>query len=111
MGECGACGNKATRIFNLTYCKGVRHESCDKCGARSQGTPDVYFKGSYVDEHLSSEEFPGPKTISSRQEKAYWLKKCNLRESGDRHHGATSFDPISHRHAAESLERGSPARR
>lgn len=80
---------------------------CDLCGGTRtvSGNPDVYFKGTYVDEHLANEEHPGPKTITSRAEKAYWLKKCGLRESGDRVHGATSFDPISHRHAKESLRR------
>ena len=72
------------------------------------GNPDVYFKTPYVDEHISSEEFPGPKFISSKREKAYWMNKCHLREAGDRVHGATSFDKISHRHAAESLQRRKP---
>lgn len=70
-----------------------------------RGPADIYFKGPYWDEHIASEEHPGPKFISSRGEKKAWLEKCNLREAGDRHHGATSFDKISHRHAIESLRR------
>lgn len=58
-----------------------------------------------MDENLSSDEHPGAKFISSRREKKYWLDKCNLRESGDRTHGASSFDKISHRHAMESLRK------
>jgi len=78
---------------------------CDGCGASPRGLPDVYFKEPYWDHHLSSEDHPGPKFITSRGEKKMWLEKCNLREAGDRVHGASSFDPISHRHAMESLRR------
>ena len=67
----------------------------------------MYFKGAYWDEHIATEQFPGPKYITSRQEKKHWLKMCNLREAGDRVHGATSFDPISHRHGVKSLEKRS----
>ena len=84
-------------------------DSCDWCGGSHSiaNTPDVYFKQPYVDENLASEEHPGPKFIGSKAEKAYWLKKCHLREAGDRVHGSTSYDPISHRHAEESLRRKS----
>lgn len=103
---CNACGNAHAHILEVVYSKKEgRCERCNACGASGGGAPDVYFKGAYVDENLSSEEFPGPKSISSRAEKKYWLEKCNLREAGDRVHGATSFDPISHRHAMESLRR------
>lgn len=71
----------------------------------ARGPADVYFKSAYWDPHISSEDHPGPKYIASRADKKYWLEKCNLRESGDRVHGATSFDPISHRHAIDSLRR------
>jgi hypothetical protein len=69
------------------------------------GVADVYFKEPYWDPHLASEDHPGPKFISSREEKKYWLEKCNLCESGDRVHGARSFDPIAYKHARESLTR------
>lgn len=78
---------------------------CKACRTPRAGLIDVYFKGEYVDEHLSSEAHPGPKRIASRADKKMWLEKCNLRESGDRVHGANSFDPISHRHAEASLRR------
>ncbi len=73
--------------------------------ARGHGPIDIYFKEPYWDENISSEEHPGAKFISSRGEKKAWLDKCHLRESGDRVHGASSFDKISHRHAMESLNR------
>ena len=104
---CENCGNESPARIQYSFIGRKLFKCCDRCGASNTTVPDVYFKGSYVDEHLASEEFPGPKRISSRSEKKMWLDKCNLRESGDRVHGATSFDPISHRHAEESLRRKS----
>jgi hypothetical protein len=92
-------------LIQVKWGKEGRFEQCNDCGGVSHGTPDVYFKGAYWDENISSEEHPGPKFITSRRDKAMWLKKCNLRESGDRVHGMTRFDPISHRHAMKSLEK------
>lgn len=103
---CGGCGNEKAYSLQIKFSKNEgKKEFCEACGFKAGGVPDVYFKGEYIDENLSSEEHPGPKLIRSRQEKKYWLKKCNLREAGDRFHGATSFDTISHRHAMESLRR------
>ena len=73
--------------------------------SRGKGPADIYFKEPYWDENISSEEHPGAKFISSRGEKKAWLEKCNLREAGDRHHGASTFDRISNRHAMKSLGR------
>jgi len=102
---CGNCGNKKAHVWRAGGFGESKWEMCDRCGATSQGVPDVYFKSPYVDEHLSSEKYPGPKYIYSRREKKKWLNLCNLREGGDRIHGASKFDPISHRHAEESLRR------
>lgn len=102
---CEGCGNTNAHLLQFAATREGMVKSCDGCGARSTGVPDVYFKEPYVDHNLSSEQFPGPKTISSRAEKKFWLNKCNLREAGDRVHGASSFDPISNRHAMESLRR------
>jgi hypothetical protein len=102
MQACNNCKNPAP------YAKVIREtvEWCDRCGIGAlTSIPDVYFKEPYVDEHLGNEAHPGPKRINTRAEKAYWLKTCGLREAGDRVHGATSFDPISYRHAQESLRR------
>lgn len=82
-------------------------QSCNVCGGNTTGLftlHDVFFKGPYWDENISSSEHPGPKFITSKTEKAYWLKKCNLREAGDRVHGATSFDPLYSRHAHENFK-------
>ncbi len=103
--ECENCGNKDAHILQFSWTKTGMEKSCNGCGARAHGTPDVYFKGAYVDHNLSTWDNPGPKVIISRADKKYWLNKCNLREAGDRVHGATSFDKISHKHAVESLRR------
>jgi hypothetical protein len=104
---CRNCGNASAYAIRTVYDDGRMQDTCDSCGGmRSIGnTPDVYFKAPYLDEHLGSEEHPGPKFIGSKAEKKYWLEKCHLREAGDRVHGATSYDPISHRHAEASLRR------
>lgn len=103
MSPCGFCGNEEPYAKRITF----EGEHCDRCGGFNTlaAMQDVYFKGPYVDEHLATEEHPGPKTINTRAEKAYWLKTCRLREDGDRTHGASKFDPIAHRHAQESLRR------
>ena len=104
--DCRNCGNVLAYVVRTVYDDGRMVDSCDRCGgATLTPQPDVYFKNPYLDENLASAEHPGPKFIGSKAEKAYWLKKCHLREAGDRVHGATSFDPISHRHASESLRR------
>lgn len=104
--ECERCGSKKAYLVQIVYSDQGRFVKCNDCGGKSHGTPDVYFKGEYVDEHLSSGEFPGPKLIRSRQEKKMWLDKCHLREAGDSVHGMTRFDPISYKHAMKSLQNG-----
>lgn len=104
---CSGCGNKKAYVLETAYLEEVKVMRCDKCGSHVSTLYDVYFKNPYWDEHIGSEEFPGPKFISSRADKKYWMEKCNVREAGDRVHGATSFDKISNRHAMESLRRKS----
>lgn len=78
---------------------------CKLCRKPKSGLLDVYFKGEHVDENLRSWDFPSNTPITSRADKLRRMKACNVREAGDRVHGATSFDPISHRHAEASLRR------
>jgi len=82
-------------------------DSCDQCGgARSiANVPDVYFKQPYYDQHLGSPDDPGPKLISSKAEKAYWLKKRGLREAGDRIGGVDSFQASYSREAFKNLQK------
>ena len=105
--DCRNCGNTAAYAVRTIVDGDQLYDSCNNCGGLTSiaNSPDVYFKTPYMDENLSSQDHPGAKFISTKAEKVYWLKKCHLRESGDRVHGATSFDPISHRHAEESLRR------
>ena len=73
-----------------------------------RGSPDVYFKGPYFDPNLGSPDVPGHENgsyVESRQHKAMLMKRFGLSEAGDRRHGSSSFDPIGHRHAMESLRR------
>lgn len=104
---CRNCNNEAAYAVRTVFDNGEPFDSCDRCGgARSIGNvADVYFKEPYWDQNLSSEAHPGPKFITSKTEKAYWLKQCNLREAGDRVHGATSFDPTYSRVAHENFRR------
>lgn len=105
--NCRRCLNEQAYAVRTVYSDGRMEDTCDKCGfsGGGMGMHDIYFKEPYLDENLGSQEFPGAKQINSKAEKKYWLDKCGLREAGDRHHGATTFDPISHRHAQESLRR------
>jgi hypothetical protein len=107
---CNNCGNEAAYAIKTIYGGGQIQEWCDRCGSSRSiaNVPDVYFKEAYVDEHLSSAEYPGPKRIGTRAEKAAWLKKCNLREAGDRVHGSSSFDPKYSKTAIENYRRKYP---
>lgn len=103
---CTGCGH------DKAYAVQTRHDGekfvqgCNRCsGVSGGGVPDVYFKGAYWDHNIASEDHPGPKFITSRGQKKVEMDRCGLREAGDRVHGATSFDKISHRHAQESLRR------
>lgn len=105
---CNRCGNDQAYHVKTSYEDGQVHDLCDKCGVGSTFyAPDVYFKQPYWDENLGSQDDPGPKFISSRAQKAYLLKKNNLREAGDRVHGASSFDPKYSRTAHENFRRES----
>jgi hypothetical protein len=110
--NCNGCGNDAAYAVRTVYDDGRLQDSCDRCGGGRSiaNVPDVFFKEPYFDENLGSQDDPGPKFIGSKSEKAYWLKKRNLREAGDRVHGATSFDPkysrIAHDNYRRSLNHG-----
>lgn len=90
---------------------GKWYEECNRCFDPSiASNPDVYFRQPYWDENLCDYDSPnfvyGKGTwVTSKTHKAYLLKKLGVRESGDRVHGATKFDPIAHRHAMASLRR------
>jgi hypothetical protein len=84
LGEpCETCGNRhvRSRVFvEKTWL-------CDRCGdATSPTVHDVYFDGrpetNLVDDHGN------PMVFVSKSHKARFLKEKNLREAGDKVHGA-----------------------
>lgn len=90
------------------------YEECNLCFDSSiPSHPDVYFKEPYWDENLSDFDDPAydPKRgtfIRSKAHKAYVMKKCGLREDGDRKHGWRAFDPSYSKRAMESLNNRRP---
>jgi len=92
---CDGCGNQKAwrqtiRWDDTTH---EKFETCDRCGDCSGGgVPDVYFRSPEWVEHLADEN--DPKTwdkgtfVTSKRQKAEVMKRLNLRESGDRIHGA-----------------------
>lgn len=65
-------------------------EQCDACGnLKTVSVPDVYFRKPYFDEHLSHPEHsPKGNFVESRGHKAALMRTLNVREVGDKVHGA-----------------------
>ena len=107
--ECRNCGNKAAYNVRTVYDDGRLEDSCDRCGGVRTTLYDAYCPtGGYFDEHLSHPDKPasyGGTFVPDKATTARLMKEYGLREAGDRVHGANKFDPISHRHASESLKR------
>ena len=117
--KCEGCQNENAWIVHPKTEKltGRRYEECNRCFDSSiPSNPDVYFREPYWDENIHDQDDPfhdwkKGTFITSKAHKAYVMKKCCLKESGDRHHGTNNFDPIAARHARESLNRQMPNRR
>ena len=77
--ECENCGNKDAHILQFSWTKTGMEKSCNGCGARAHGTPDVYFKGAYMDTNLSNWENPGPKLITSRAGQKILVEQMQLK--------------------------------
>lgn len=100
---CLGCGNKeAWAVHNKKEkLTGVVYQECNKCFDNTiPSNPDVYFKEPYWDYNLHDMDDPSydPRRgtyITSKQHKAYVLKKLNLREAGDREGGRRIFDRYS----------------
>lgn len=104
---CNACGNESARRIRMTssgfYC-------CDGCGdlGRAPTLHDVYFKGPYMDPNLAHYKRPWEKDgvwVRSREHKAALLAEQNLREAGDKFHGARIQDSRLERSAREQGHR------
>jgi len=99
---CKSCGSFLWHTSRSRVRDGVIVESCSDCDRiEMSGSPDVYFREPYLEEHMG----PEPIFISSRQEKVRIMKERGIVEAGDRRRGASHFDPIAHRHAMASLTR------
>lgn len=109
---CEGCGNPdpwARHPKKETF-TGRWYEECNRCFDPSiPSHPDVYFRQPYWDENLFDQDDPSCCSkgtwITSKQHKAYVLKKLGLREDGDRKRGTNNFDPLAHRTAMASLQR------
>lgn len=111
---CEGCGNPDpwTRRPKKELLTGRIYEECNRCFDPSiPEFPDVYCPaGGYWDEHLYDFDDPTYDVkkglfIRSKAHKAYVMKKMGVREAGDVVRGRRNFDPISHKHAMESLRR------
>lgn len=111
--RCKGCGNEEAWAVHpkKEIATGRVYEECNRCFDSSiSSRPDVYFREPYWDENLCDYDDPNydPKRgtfIRSKQHKAYILKKCGLREDGDRRGGARKFDPLYSRIAHENFRR------
>ena len=85
---CNACGNQHAHRIRM----GAAYQCCDRCGGLGNVRhSDVYFRAPYLDPNLAHPKRPWEKDgvwVESREHKARLLSEQNLREAGDRQHGA-----------------------
>ena len=109
--ECRNCGNaSAFRVRTFLDSDLEPRDSCDRCSHVSAlPIHDCYVPvGGMHFEGLSHPDFPesfGGHFCPDKATKAYYLKKYDLQESGDKRNGTNNYDPIAARHARESLRR------
>ena len=96
---CLGCNYKEAWIVHThTTAGGAILQSCNRCMVITvPQNPSVYFKAPYWDYNLHDMDDSNydPKRgtyITSKQHKAYVLKKLNLQESGDKEHGGRNWD-------------------
>ena len=101
--RCNGCGNEhayRVRIFGLGL------EECDRCGGLGNvHVPDVYFKEPYWDPNLAHPQRPWECKrgvyVESKAHKMRLMREQDLRECGDRVHGARVEDKARLRMARE----------
>lgn len=111
--NCAGCGNDNAWAVHpkKEQATGRVYEECNRCFDSSiPKAPDVYFREPYWDENLCDFDDPhyDPRRgtfITSKAHKAYVMKKCGLREDGDKKAGARAFDPLYSRIAHENFRR------
>lgn len=102
--SCRSCGS--TRWFQMRST--ADRDTCSECPdpVRDVATfYDVYFDKPGDHHGLYAKDTGEPIFITSRAHKAYEMKKLGLEEKGDAVRGKRNFDPVSYRHAQESLRR------
>lgn len=110
--NCFGCGNEKAWAVHPKKEKlsGRVFEECNACFDSSiPSNPDVYFRQPYWDENLCDYDDPGYDPgrgtfIRSKRHKAYVMRKCGLREDGDRHSGGRAFDPLYSRIAHKNFK-------
>lgn len=103
--KCNGCGNDKAWVINRKKesLTGKIYEECNKCFDPSiPRNPDVYFKQPYWDENLLDWDDPSCDNmkgtfITSKQHKAYVLKKLGIREAYYRKHGMVNDDMYKYR--------------
>lgn len=107
---CVGCGSSEWSGIRSYIENGEWVDRCTQCPEPVQvgGMPDTYFDKPGDHHGIYHPETGQPIFITSKAHKAYEMKKHGLSERGDRVHGSTGFDPISHRHAMESLRNPPP---
>jgi len=116
--RCAGCNNENAWVVHPKKEKltGKVYEECNRCfDASLSSHPDVYFREPYWDENLNDYDDPSydPQRgtfIRSKQHKAFVLKKCGLREDGDRKAGARAFNSfysqLAHKNFKEAQNHG-----
>jgi len=89
---CSGCGNLNAYVVRVGYAGKERVENCDQCGnLKPPATYDTYLGskgGVRVEENITEPGTGRPIPYATKGEKAAILKRLNLREAGDRVHGA-----------------------
>lgn len=104
---CRGCGSTVwSRMLTRFPVGEPVRETCDRCDSHTSSTlHDVYFDKPGDHHGITDPETGKPIFISSKTHKALEMKRLGLREAGDRVRGSRNFDPISYRHAMESLRK------
>jgi hypothetical protein len=98
---CRSCGSTAWHGMRIR----VDGDWCTDCPDPLQvsSVPDVFFDQPGFHHGIANPDTGDPIFITSKSHKAYEMKKQGIVEVGDAVRGSRNFDPISHRHAMESL--------
>lgn len=92
---CEGCGNREAWAKKSGYEKGVRWETCDRCGDAGRAyIPDVYFPGPHSMQGVLTNPDGSSVEFTSRSQKSAYFRSHGISEAGDRVRGA----PAEHTH-------------